>query len=147
MTEFDQIDETIIKLLRRDSRISNADLAEKVGLSASSCWRRVRALEETGVIRRYSIEISDRAYGRNFAAIVHIKLARHDPDSLQEFVREIQIRDEIRACYATSGKADYHLHVVCSDLDAYNRFLENVLFRIQAVTSVQTNLILRTLKD
>lgn len=147
MTEFDQIDETIIKLLRRDSRISNADLAEKAGLSASSCWRRVRALEETGVIRRYSIEIGDRAYGRNFAAIVHIKLARHDPDSLQEFVREIQIRDEIRACYATSGKADYHLHVVCSDLDAYNRFLENVLFRIQAVTSVQTNLILRTLKD
>lgn len=143
----DDTDRRILAVLRQDSRISNADLAERVGLSASSCWRRVRALEERGAIRRYTVELDDDALGMAFKAIVHVHLTRHDQALVKEFIRMIRTKDEVRACYATTGNSDYHLHVVCPDLDAYNRFLEDFLFAIPAVASAQTNLVLRTVKD
>lgn len=142
----DHVDERLLQELRLDSRISNADLAERAGLSSSSCWRRVRALEENGVITRYTVDLDDAKCGLGFRAIVHVQLARHAEDAVQAFNRAIQTKPEIRACYATTGQSDYHLHVVCQDLDAYNRFLEDFLFRTPAVASAQTNLILRTLK-
>ncbi len=142
----DRIDEHLLRELQRDSRISNADLAERVGLSASSCWRRVRALEDSGAITRYTVDLDDAKRGLGFRAIVHVQLARHAADAVQAFSRAIQTKEEIRACYATTGQSDYHLHVVCTDLEAYNRFLEDFLFRTPAVASAQTNLILRTLK-
>ena len=147
MPEPDETDDTILRALSKDSRISNADLAEKVGLSASSCWRRVRALEEGGVIEGYTIRINDARRGLGFKAIVHVQLTRHDPEQQQVFIRAVRHREEVRACYATTGQADYHLHVTCADIDAYNRFLEQFLFRIPAVSSAQTNVILRSVKD
>ncbi|WP_370253689.1 Lrp/AsnC family transcriptional regulator [Nioella sp.] len=147
MPEPDETDDTILRALSKDSRISNADLAEKVGLSASSCWRRVRALEEAGVIEGYTIRINDARRGLGFKAIVHVQLTRHDPEQQQVFIRAVRHREEVRACYATTGQADYHLHVTCADIDAYNRFLEQFLFRIPAVSSAQTNVILRSVKD
>jgi DNA-binding Lrp family transcriptional regulator len=146
MSELDGIDEQILNALQKDSRISNADLAEKVGLSASSCWRRVRALEEAGVIEGYGVRINDAKRGLGFKAIVHVQLTRHDPEQLTAFIRAVKHRDEVRACHATTGQADYHLHVACADIDAYNRFLEQFLFRIPAVSSAQTNVILRSIK-
>ena len=147
MPEPDETDDTILRALSKDSRISNADLAEKVGLSASSCWRRVRALEDAGVIEGYTIRINDARRGLGFKAIVHVQLTRHDPEQQQVFIRAVRHREEVRACYATTGQADYHLHVTCADIDAYNRFLEQFLFRIPAVSSAQTNVILRSVKD
>ncbi len=126
--------------------MSNADLAETVGLSTSSCWRRVKALEEAGVIEGYGIRINDARRGLTFKAIVHVQLTRHDPAQLTAFLRAVETREEIRACHATTGQADYHLHVACRDIDAYNRFLEEVLFRLPAVASAQTNVILRSVK-
>ena len=146
MSALDAIDQRILQTLQEDSRISNADLAEKAGLSASSCWRRVKALEESGVIRHYTVALDDDKQGLGFGAIVHVHLTRHDPEQLDAFIRAVQNRPEIRACYATTGQADYHLHVVCADIEAYNQFLERVLFRIPAVASAQTNVILRTIK-
>lgn len=146
MSALDAIDQRILQTLQEDSRISNADLAEKAGLSASSCWRRVKALEESGVIRHYTVALDDEKQGLGFGAIVHVHLTRHDPEQLDAFIRAVQNRPEIRACYATTGQADYHLHVVCADIEAYNQFLERVLFRIPAVASAQTNVILRTIK-
>lgn len=146
MSALDAIDQRILQTLQEDSRISNADLAEKAGLSASSCWRRVKALEESGVIRHYNVALDDEKQGLGFGAIVHVHLTRHDPEQLDAFIRAVQNRPEIRACYATTGQADYHLHVVCADIEAYNQFLERVLFRIPAVASAQTNVILRTIK-
>lgn len=146
MPELDSTDEHILRALQRDSRISNADLAASVGLSASSCWRRVRSLEDSGVIARYTVDLDDARRGLGFHAIVHVQLARHSADAVQEFNRSIGLKQEIRACYSTTGQSDYHLHVVCRDLDAFNRFLEEFLFKTPAVASAQTNLILRTLK-
>lgn len=143
----DPVDKRILAALTQDSRISNADLADRVGLSPSSCWRRVKALEESGIIRTYTVDLDDEKQGLGFGAIVHVHLTRHDPDQLDAFIRAVQDRPEIRACYATTGQADYHLHVVCADIEDYNIFLERVLFRIPAVASAQTNVILRTIKS
>lgn len=146
MPDLDRTDQLILDHLSRDSRISNADLAERVGLSPSSCWRRVKALEDSGVIQAYTVVLDDTQQGLGFGAIVHVHLTRHDPDQLTTFLRAVQNRSEIRACHATTGQSDYHLHVVCADIEAYNVFLEQVLFRIPAVASAQTNVILRTIK-
>lgn len=142
----DPTDREILRHLRRDSRISNADLAERVGLSPSSCWRRVKALEEAGVIRRYSVVLDDEKLGLGFQAIVHVHLTRHDPQNVEGFIRAVQTKEEVRDCFATTGQSDYHLFVTCPDLAAYNRFLEGFLFRQPAVASAQTNVILRTIK-
>lgn len=147
MPQLDPTDQRIVQALKQDSRISNADLAERVGLSPSSCWRRVKALEDSGIIRHYTVALDDEKQGLGFGAIVHVHLTRHDPDQLDAFIRAVRKRPEIRACHATTGQADYHLHVVCADIEAYNLFLEGVLFRIPAVASAQTNVILRTIKS
>ena len=142
----DPVDEKILRELKENSRISNTDLAERVGLSVSSCWRRVRALEESGIIAGYTVALDDARMGLGFQAIVHVQLRRHATDDFAPFVRAMHAQEEIRSVYATPGQADYHLHVVCADIEAYNRFLEGFLFRMPAVASAQTNLILRIVK-
>lgn len=146
MVELDRRDLRILTLLQRDCRISNADLAAAVGMSASALWRRVRALEEAGVIERYGAVIDPAGLGLGFEAIVHLHLTRHDPDRIVEFIRAVETCPEVHECYATTGPSDYHLRVLCRDLAAYNRFLETFLFQQRAVASAQTNVVLRTVK-
>ena len=142
----DERDLRILTLLQKDCRLSNADLASEVGMSASALWRRVRSMEEAGVIERYGAVVNPTAMGLGFEAIVHVRLTRHEPDRIVEFIRAIKVSSEVQECYATTGQADYHLRVLCRDLDAYNRFLEEFLFRQPAVDSAQTNVVLRTIK-
>ncbi|MDP5217645.1 Lrp/AsnC family transcriptional regulator [Ruegeria sp. 2205SS24-7] len=142
----DDRDRQILTLLQQDCRISNADLAEAVGMSPSALWRRVRALEETGVIDRYGAVVNPEAMGLGFEAIVHVHLTRHDPEKIIEFIRAIETSAAVQECYATTGQADYHLRVLTRDLAAYNRFLDEFLFRLPAVSSAQTNVVLRTIK-
>ena len=147
MTLPDDTDLKLIRLLQKDSRISTAELAAQTGLSPSSCWRRVRALEENGTIRGYTIAVDEEKLGRSFHAIVHITLTRHDQAQVADFVRAIEGNDAVQECFATTGQSDYHLMVRCRDLNHYNRFLEDFLFRLPAVASAQTNLVLRSLKE
>ncbi|EKF41434.1 AsnC family transcriptional regulator [Nitratireductor indicus C115] len=144
--ELDERDRRLLELLQADCRISNADLAERVGMSSSACWRRVKALEEAGVIERYGAILRPSRLGLSFQAIVHVQLARHDPDAIAVFIRSVAARREVQDCYATTGQADYHLRVVCTDIDAYNHFLEDFLFRLPAVRGAQTNVVLREIK-
>lgn len=144
--KLDDRDLRILALLQLDCRISNADLADAVGMSASALWRRVRALEEGGVIERYGAVVRPSAMGLEFEAIVLVHLTRHDPDKIVEFIRAVETSPEVQDCYATTGQADYHLRVLCKDLTAYNVFLETFLFRLPAVASAQTNVILRAVK-
>ncbi len=146
MMPLDTRDLRLLTLLQQDCRRSNAELAEAVGMSASALWRRVRALEEAGVIERYGAVVSPAKMGLGFQAIVHVHLTRHDPDRIVEFIRAVETKSEVQECYATTGQADYHLRVLCRDLEAYNRFLEDFLFRLPAVASAQTNVVLRTIK-
>lgn len=143
----DEITASLLSELRQDSRISNAELAQRVGLSPSSCWRRVRMLEETGAIRRYTVDLDDEVLGQQFKAIVHVNLVRHDQALVRDFIRMTRTTDAVRACYATTGTADYHLHVTCRDLHAYNRFLDDHLLSLPAVKGAQTFLVLKTIKD
>ncbi len=142
----DDRDHRILARLQQDSRISNADLAEAVGMSASALWRRVRALEQAGVIERYGVSVDPAAMGLAFQAIVHVQLVRHDRAQLKAFIDAVQQRAEVQDCHATTGQADYHLRVLCRDLEGFNRFLEDFLFTLPAVASAQTNVILRSVK-
>ena len=142
----DHRDRHLLNLLQRDCQISNADLADAAGMSTSACWRRIRAFEEAGVIDHYGAILNPGAAGLAFQAIVHVQLTRHDPQKTDEFVRAVNLRDEVVDCFAVTGQADYHMRVLCPDLSAYNRFLEDFLFRLPAVESAQTNLVLREIK-
>ena len=143
----DSKDRKLLALLEKDCRLSNADLAAEVGMSTSACWRRIRAFEEAGLIAGYGARLSQEKLGFKFHAIVHVQLTRHDPANLKRFIEAVTAREEIRMCFATTGTADYHMRVRCTDIEAYNRFLEDFLFTLPAVSSAQTNVILRDLKS
>jgi DNA-binding Lrp family transcriptional regulator len=144
--ELDERDKHILKMLQTDCRISNADLADAVGMSASACWRKTRSLEDTGVIDGYRADVSAQIVGLSFQAMVHVQLTRHNPEHLAGFIAAVQSRREVVECYATTGQADYQMRVLCRDIAAYNDFLENFLFRLPAVESAQTNVVLREIK-
>lgn len=139
-------DRRLLRLLQADSRISNQELAERAGMSASACWRRVRALEEAGVISGYAALVDPERAGLGFSAVVHVMLTRHDASHVATFLARIAERPEVVECFATTGEADYHLRVVCPDKEAYNVFLETVLFRLPGIAHVRTNLVLKNIK-
>ena len=116
-------------------------------MSASACWRRVRALEEAGVIRGYAALVDPARAGLEFQAVVHVMLTRHDHSHVDTFIAEVGRRPEVLDCFATTGEADYHLRVLCRDLDAYNQFLEGFLFRLPGIANVRTNLVLKSIKQ
>ncbi|TVS01765.1 MAG: Lrp/AsnC family transcriptional regulator [Rhodobacteraceae bacterium] len=145
--QLDDRDLRLLQLLQEDNRIATAALAEQVGMSTSACWRRIRAFEEAGIITGYGARVDPVQLGLGFQAIVHVHLTRHDPAQLVEFIRAVEARDEVMDCFATTGQADYHLRVLCRDIAAYNQFLEGFLFRLPAVQSAQTNVVLREIKS
>lgn len=139
-------DRRILRILQNDSRISNLELAERAGLSPSACWRRVKALEDGGVIAAYPALVDAERAGLHFAAIVHVTLARHETAPVSTFIARVSERSEVLECFATTGEADYHLRVVCRDKEAYNRFLDEFLFRLPGIAHVRTNLVLKVIK-
>lgn len=144
--QLDKRDRRILALLQTDCRLSNAELADKVGMSHSACWRRVRGFEDQGIIENYRAEVSPTKVGLTFQALVHVQLTRHNPEHLADFISAVEARPEVLECYATTGQADYHLRVLCRDIAAYNVFLEVFLFSLPAVDSAQTNVVLREIK-
>ena len=139
-------DNKLIRLLQRDARTSNQELADAAGLSASACWRRVKALEAAGVITAYVAQVNAEKVGLQFGAIVQIRLERHERANVERFIDAVARRAEILELFATTGEADYHMRVVCRDKNAYNRFLEDFLFRLPGVSQVRTSLILHEIK-
>ncbi len=138
-------DRTLLRLLQTDARLSNQELAERAGLSASACWRRVKAMEDAGLIVRHVAVVDPDKAGVGFRAIVHVSLIRHVRQNAEAFAGAVAARPEVLDCWSTTGEADYHLRVACADLAAYNRFLE-LLFELPGVSNVRTNLILREIK-
>ncbi len=115
-------------------------------MSASACWRRVRTLESTGVISRYTALVDREKAGFATSAILHVSLDRHDEKIVAQFASRVRQRPEVLECFATTGEADYHLRVVVSDMAAYNRFLDEFMFRLPGVRHVRTNVILKEIK-
>ena len=139
-------DEHILAQLQREGRTTNQQLPEDVGMSTSACWRRVRALEETGVIVGYSALVDRERAGFSTSAILHVSLERHDAKFVEEFVSRVTERAEVLECFATTGDADYHLRVVVRDMKAYNQFLDEFMFRLPGIRTVRTNVVLKEIK-
>lgn len=143
----DAMDIKILRELQADGRLSSQALAARVGLSASPCWRRVRRLEESGVIRSHVALLDPEAVGLQVIAVAHVSLEDHHENSVAEFDRLVQDREEILECYATSGQYDYLLKVICASIGAYDRLLSERILRCKAVHTVNTSFVLRTSKS
>ncbi len=142
----DDIDRKLLALLQRDGRLTNADLAEAVGLSQSACHRRVKQLEERGVISGYSAIVDRAQIDLSVLAYVFVKLESHAEDLLDEFEKRIENIDEVVACHAISGGGDYILKVVASDMDAYAEVALKKLARLPGVKDSSSNFVLSTMK-
>jgi DNA-binding Lrp family transcriptional regulator len=142
----DRKDRAILRALQKDSRITMQDLAALVGMSSSACWRRVRALEEAGVIERYAVMVNPKKAGFALSSMTLVSLARHEEKHVETFVTEVLRHPEVLECFATSGEADFHLRVVVEDIDAYNRFLDDFIFRLPGVSQVRSNIVLKEIK-
>ncbi len=139
-------DRLLLVELQSDSRLTMQQLAERVGMSASACWRRVRNLEESGVIDRYAVLVNPRKAGFTLSSMTLVSLARHEQKNVENFVREVMRHPEVLECFATSGEADFHLRVVVEDMDAYNAFLDDFIFRLPGVSQVRSNIVLKEIK-
>ena len=142
----DEIDRRILVELQRDGRLTNQDLAGRIGVSASPCWRRVRALEESGVIKGYAALVDPAALGLNVSVFTQVSLERQEKKALQVFETAVGEWPEIMECYLMTGDADYLLRVVVPDLAAYERFLMARLTRIRGIASIKSSFALRSVK-
>lgn len=146
MKPLDEIDRKILAVLQTDSRLSVQDLAERVGLSPSPCHRRVKLLEENGVITRYIAMVDQRAVGLPVSVFISIKLDRQKEEDLDRFARSIAGWREVLECYLMTGHQDFLLRVVVSDLEAYERFLKQKLTRLDGVSSIESSFALDQIK-
>ena len=139
-------DRAILVELQRDSRTTMQELASRVGMSSSACWRRVKALEEDGVIDRYAVIVDPKKAGFGLQSMTLVTLARHEEKNVENFVREVALHPEVLECFATSGEADFHLRVVVEDIDGYNKFLDDFIFKLPGVSQVHSNIVLKEIK-
>lgn len=141
--DLDAIDQRILTALQVNARMRNVDLADAVGLSASPCLRRVRQLEEAGVIRDYVTLVDQRAIGLPVSIFVNVTLERQVEKALEEFEANIQSWPEVMECYLMTGDADYLLRIVTADLGAYERFLMDKLTRVTGVAAIKSSFSLK----
>lgn len=139
----DRIDRRILAEIQDDARISNTELAARVGLSPSPCWRRVKQLESDGVIRRYVTLASPQALGLPVNVFVSITLDKQVEDNLERFEAAVQNRPEVMECYLMTGDFDYLLRVVVPDIESYQRFVLEHLTRIEGIASIKSSFALK----
>jgi DNA-binding Lrp family transcriptional regulator len=144
--ELDEIDYAILKHLQDHARITNVELAERVGLSTAPCLRRVQALEKAGVIQKYVTLLNPSAVAREVTVFVQISLDLQVEGRLEAFEHEIMQRREVLECYLMTGDADYLIRVVVPDVAAYERFLKDSLTRIEGVAGIKSSFALRQVK-
>ncbi|MCG8383109.1 MAG: Lrp/AsnC family transcriptional regulator [Gammaproteobacteria bacterium] len=146
MMKLDRTDKRILQALQANAKMSNQELAERVGLSPSPCLRRVRQLEEAGVIERYATLLNRSKLGLKLMALVSISMDRHTPERFNHFESIIQSYPEVLECNLITGQdADYILKIVVPDMEFYQEFLLGKLTRIEGVTGVHTSFVLRNI--
>jgi Lrp/AsnC family transcriptional regulator, leucine-responsive regulatory protein len=142
--QLDRYDRMILETLQGDGKISNQDLADRVGLSPSPCLRRVRALEESGLIVGYRALLDAKKLGLTLMALIGISMDQHTPERFTNFETEIAKIPEVLECLLITGQqSDYQLKVVVHDMDAYQNLLLNKITRIPGVSGVHTSFVLR----
>lgn len=146
MRELDEIDRKIIAAIQVDGKITTQDLSDKVGLSASPCARRVRLLEQSGIIKGYTAVIDQKKAGLPISAFASIKLERQREEDLDRFSQAVTRWPEVLDCYLMTGQRDYLLRIVVRDLDAYEEFLKDKLTRLDNVASIESSFALKQVK-
>lgn len=146
MTRLDAIDRRILAELQRDGRMTNQALAEKVGLSPTPCLRRVRRLEEAGIIGGYVAVVDQKAVDLPVSVFISIKLERQREEDLDRFAEAVSRWPEVMECYLMTGQRDYLMRVVCADLPAYERFLKARLTRLDGIASIESSFALAQVK-
>lgn len=141
------VDVRILEALQEDGRLTNQALSERVGLSTSPSWRRVRQLEESGVIQGYRATLDRRAVGLGVLAFIRIKIDSHSAEEAEAFAAKVTGLDEVVACYSIAGDADFLLQVVSPDLDSYAEFAMSTLRRLPRIKEMQTTFVLKEIKS
>ncbi len=145
MAQFDSFDRLILEEIQKHGRISNQELAEKISLSPSPCLRRVKQLEDAGIIDKYVAILDPRKLGLRLTAFIHISMDKHTPDRFEHFESIVANYPEVLECHLITGQsADYQLKVVVEDMDAFQQFLLNKLTRIDGVSGVQSSFVLKS---
>ena len=145
--QIDGIDAKILHLIQRNAALSVADIAEKVGLSSSPCWRRIKRMEEIGIIKQ-RVTILDRTkLGLDFEVFVAVKLALPNRTNMEKFEKAVARMPEIVQCASVTGAVDFMLRVVTKDMHSYEDFLREVLLSIDLISDVQSRIVLRQTKE
>lgn len=144
--KIDAIDRRLLSALQENGRLPITELAERVGLTTSPCLRRLKILEQEGVIRGYAAQVDQQKVGLPVSVFISIKLERQREDALERFETAIRNCPEVVECYLMTGTRDYLLRVVAQDLSAYERFLKDTLTRIDGVASIESSFALAQVK-
>ncbi|EKT57458.1 Lrp/AsnC family transcriptional regulator [Providencia sneebia] len=144
--KLDRIDRHILQVLQRDGKIANNELAKEVGLSPSPCLRRVKLLEEAGVIKRYVAVLDGGKIGAGLSLFARIWFKAQDAQTVNSFVREIKEMPEVVECYLMAGECDALIRIVTEDLASYRKFHANYLTQISSVQSIKTDVPMETVK-
>ena len=145
--ELDKLDISILEAMQKDGRLSNRELAKEVSLSPSPSWRRLRALEESGVISHYAAVVDRHQVGLSIMGFAHVTLNDHSSEKVKSFDRAIMRAPQVLECHATSGEHDYMLKVVAPDMASYQDFLSEYLLKIGVVRTVNTSFALKQQKS
>jgi len=137
----------ILAELQRDARQTVQQLSAAVGLSPTPCWRRVKELEAAGVIRGYTALIDREQVGLHLRVVVEVNMSEHSEDLVRKFERAIAASPQIVHCVSTTGPADYIMTVLIDDIQAYERFLHDTIFRLPGVTHVRSSIVLKEIKQ
>ena len=147
MNQLDRHDVLLLSELQRDSRQTVQQLADAVGLSSTPCWKRVKEMEATGIIRGYTALIDPELVGLHVSAVAEVNLDRHSEAMVQRFEEVVAACPQIIRCVSATGPADYILNVTVPDMKHYERFLHEVLFSLPGVTHVRSSIVLREIKS
>lgn len=145
--KLDSIDKKILEILQTNSNITNAQLAQEIGLSPAPTLERVKKLETGGVIRSYHAVIDMASVGMGVSTFVMVTLKGHNKDNIEKFMKAIRKIDEIVECHHVTGQADFIMKIVCTDIPAYQNLMLEKVSNIEVVDSMQSTVILSTFKD
>lgn len=144
--DLDSIDARILSLIQEDAALSVADIADKVGLSSSPCWRRIKRMEENGIITRRVTLLNTQKLGLDFEVVANVKLSLPSRENLEAFEALVQDWPEVTHCMTVTGAVDYIIHVLTTDMHAYDDFLRSKLLGSGLVSDVQSRIIIRVAK-
>ena len=142
--KLDSYDLKILAQLQDDGGLSNQEIAERIGLSPSPCSRRIKQLEDAGVIVGRTVRLAPKALGLDLTVLIHIRMDRHTPERFEQFEAAVRRHPEVQECYLITGQeADYQLKITVPDMDEYQNFLLNKITRIDGVIGVHSSFVLR----